>query len=171
MVTFAIETASPRMQKTIRKNLKIEKVTENINHAASLGLLIRGFFMLGFPGETPEEIKQTVDYAVRSKLDLAHFFMVTPHPGTELRKLAEETYPELLDEAALYGFGYWSDKPFYQQVTGYNLNRAQKLAYFRFYFPFRVFKTFYKMPLKTLRLRKWLGFIRRVLLKPLSVPK
>jgi len=162
MVTFAIETASPRIQKLIRKNLNIEKVSENITYASSLGLIVKGFFMLGFPGETPEEIHQTIDFAVKSRLDLAHFFTVTPFPGTALRQLARETYPEWEDEALYH---YWPDKPFYQQATGYNLNRMQKLAYLRFYGSTRVIKTFFKTPRKLQRLKKWGIFALEVLWK------
>ncbi|MFO8047844.1 MAG: radical SAM protein, partial [Desulfosudaceae bacterium] len=152
MVTFAIETASPRLQKLIRKNLNIDKVSENIQHASSIGLIVKGFFMLGFPGETPAEIRRTIDFAVKSKLDLAHFFTVAPFPGTALRQLARETYPDWREEALYH---YWPDKPFYQQATGYNLNRTQKLAYLKFYGSPRTLKTFYKIPLKTQRLKKW----------------
>ena len=162
MVTFAIETASPRLQKIIHKNLNIDKVTDNINYAVSIGLIVKGFFMLGFPGETPEEIRQTIRFAVKSKLHLAHFFTVTPFPGTALRKLAKETYPEWKDEALYH---YWPDKPFYQQATGYNLNRVQKMAYLRFYVSPRMIRTFHKMPLKLLRLKKWSIFAMEVLWK------
>jgi len=160
MVTFAVETASPRIQKIIRKNLNIEKVTENINYATSIGLIVKGFFMLGFPGETPEEINRTINFAVKSKLDLAHFFTVTPFPGTALRQLARETYPDWQDEAIYH---YWPDKPFYQQATGYDLNRVQKLAYLKFYASPRTIKTFYKIPLKLMRLKKWAIFAQEVL--------
>ena len=162
MVTFAIETVSPRIQKIIHKNLNIEKVSENINYAASIGLIVKGFFMLGFPAETPEEIHATIRYAVKSKLDLAHFFTVTPFPGTILRKLAEETYPDWEDQALYH---YWPDKPFYQQATGYNLSRVQKTAYLKFYGSPRIFKTFYKIPLKLTRLRKWSLFAAKILWK------
>ncbi|MEW6077181.1 MAG: radical SAM protein [Thermodesulfobacteriota bacterium] len=160
MVTFAIETASPRIQKIIRKNLDIDKVTENINYAESIGLLVKGFFMLGFPGETLEEIEQTINFAVKSKLDLAHFFTVTPFPGTALRQLAKETYPEWQDEAMYH---YWPDKPFYQQATGFDLNRVQKKAYLKFYVSPRMIKTFYKIPLKLMRMKKWTIFAAEVL--------
>jgi len=162
MVTFAIETASPRIQKMIRKNLNIDKVRENIDYASSIGLLVKGFFMLGFPGETPAEIQRTIDFAVRSRLDLAHFFTVTPFPGTALRELARQTYPDWQDEALYH---YWPDKPFYQQATGYNLNRVQKLAYLKFYGSLRTIKTFYKIPLKRQRVKKWGKFATEVLWK------
>ena len=41
-------------------------------------------FIIGFPYETYEDIKATIDYAIDSDLDFATFFIATPFPGTEL---------------------------------------------------------------------------------------
>ena len=40
--------------------------------------------MLGFPTETPEEMKATIEYAAKSELTQAYFFNVVPQPGTPL---------------------------------------------------------------------------------------
>lgn len=87
--SIAIETGSPRMQKLIRKNLDLQKAMKTIERCAENGLITRGFFMLGFPTETEEELKQTVDYAIESPLTGATFFTVVYFPGTELHALAK----------------------------------------------------------------------------------
>ncbi|MFZ5565345.1 MAG: B12-binding domain-containing radical SAM protein, partial [Thermodesulfobacteriota bacterium] len=155
MITLAIETASPRMQKVIRKNLDIPKVMDNIAYAAGRGLIVKGYFMIGFPGETVEEMKQTIDLAVRSRLDLAHFFTVIPFEGTELAQMARDLYPGVSREIATH---YLPARPFYQEATGYNLNRLQKIAYIRFYASFRTVRTFFKIPRKLHRLWRWAAF-------------
>lgn len=48
-----------------------------------------GFFIVGFLTETPEEIKATVDYALRSDMNLATSFTVTPQPETPLYEPAK----------------------------------------------------------------------------------
>ncbi|MCB1152632.1 B12-binding domain-containing radical SAM protein [bacterium] len=85
-LAFAIESASPRIQKMSRKNNRLPKITENIEIAAELGIFPFGFFMLGFPTETREEIQSTIDFAIRSKLNGALFFQVIPFAGTELAR-------------------------------------------------------------------------------------
>lgn len=66
-----------------------------------MNILQNGFFMLGFPGETREELKTTIKYALDSKLHTAQFFVVNPFEGTELaeqaRALGEDfsTDPEI----------------------------------------------------------------------------
>lgn len=161
MITFAIETASDNMQRQIKKNLDIHKAFQSINHASSAGMITKGFFMLGFPGETPEEIAQTVAAACNSRLDLAHFFTVTPFPGTDLGERARQMYPEL---SASTEFHYWPRAPFYQLATGYNLARAQKMAYLRFYGP-RIVRTFIKIPRKAPRMVRWWTFAMDVLFR------
>jgi radical SAM superfamily enzyme YgiQ (UPF0313 family) len=89
-MAFAVETASPRLQKMLRKNIQLDKINRNIGLARKEGIFCQGFFMLGFPSETREELLTTIDFAVGSKLHAAHLFIVNPYEGTELAKLAEQ---------------------------------------------------------------------------------
>jgi len=87
-MAFAVETATPRLQKMLRKNINVEKIRQNITLARRAGIICQGFFMLGFPTETREELQATVDFAVDSDLHAAQLFMVNPFEGTELANLA-----------------------------------------------------------------------------------
>jgi len=86
-INYAIETTNPRLQKFIKKNLDIKKAKEVIEETSKLGILAFGFFMLGFPTETEEEMRQTISFAVDSKLDTAKFLKVTPFKNTTLAEL------------------------------------------------------------------------------------
>ncbi len=97
-MAFAIETASPRLQKMIRKNLNLEKINRNIALARKEGILCLGFFMLGFPSETREELLTTIDFAVHSKLHAAHLFMVNPYEGTEIAEMARKMGKRVLTD-------------------------------------------------------------------------
>jgi radical SAM superfamily enzyme YgiQ (UPF0313 family) len=88
-VSYAVETASPRLQKLIKKNLNLDRVFKTIDYTAKAGIITRGFFMLGFPTETEEEVLQTIEYSKASSLCGATFFTVVYFPGTELYKLAQ----------------------------------------------------------------------------------
>jgi radical SAM superfamily enzyme YgiQ (UPF0313 family) len=90
----AVETASPRLQKVIKKHLKIDQVEENIRIAVREGMYVRGFFMLGFPTETLDEAHDTVRFALRSVLHEALFFIVTPFAGTALYELYQDALRE-----------------------------------------------------------------------------
>ncbi len=162
MLTFAIKTASKRIQKIIRKNLDIDKAMENIRLACRAGIITRGFFMLGFPGETVEEIKATISLARQSCLDLVFFFTVVIFKNTGLNRLAAEQYPGLNCRDS----HFWGTVPSYQQATGYPLKRTQAMAYIRFYLPFRIFRTFYKLPRKHRILLGWLDMTFYVIFTP-----
>jgi anaerobic magnesium-protoporphyrin IX monomethyl ester cyclase len=89
-MAFAVETATPRLQQMLHKNINIEKIRHNITLARKQGIFCLGFFMLGFPSETREELQATVDFAVSSDLHAAHLFVVNPYEGTELAELATQ---------------------------------------------------------------------------------
>ncbi len=152
-ITFAIESASQRIQKMIKKNLDISKVIENINYASQIGLITRGFFMLGFPGETVAEIKQTVKLAIDSKLDLASFFEVVTFQRTGLDELVRDMYKDI-DVTTNGGYNYLTGKSFYEQVTGFKLTRFIKKSYIRFFSFKRVYKLFIKAPDKIYLFRR-----------------
>lgn len=161
-ITFAVETASREIQQAIHKNLNIDRVMDNIAFSSNIGIINKGTFMLGFPDESLQSIKATMDLARKSKLDMAAFFAVMPFRNTELATMAKQMYPFFKDDDVLGG--YWDSKSFYQRVTGYNLKRLQKLAYLKFYLPFRIFKTFLKLPSKRMVLIFWPMFAFYLLL-------
>ncbi len=128
-VNYAIESASPRIQKSVKKNLKIERVRALIEDTDRMGILAHGFFMLGFPGETREEVQATVDWALTSKLHTAAFYLVCPFEGTAL----SDAYTE--PAKALHGndFQYYDNPHSMSEVPAEELKRVQRDAYLRFY--------------------------------------
>jgi anaerobic magnesium-protoporphyrin IX monomethyl ester cyclase len=76
-LVYGIETAVPRLQRMINKSLDIRQVNEVIKMTSKTGIIVGGYFMLGFATETIDEMRQTMNFAVQSDLDLAYFFKVT----------------------------------------------------------------------------------------------
>lgn len=142
-LSVAIETASPRLQKLIKKNLNLEKVKKVIDKAVLNRMFVRGFFMLGFPTETEEELKSTIDFAIRSKLHLALFLIVIPYKGTELyKRIAEnDTFKKPIDAdyyTMPYNLSAIPDKKFF---------KLYRSAYIRFYLnPKRIIRILFAKP-------------------------
>jgi radical SAM superfamily enzyme YgiQ (UPF0313 family) len=88
-ISFAVETGSPRLQKLIQKNMKLERIRQAIACSTAKGIVAKGFFMIGFPSETEEEALMTVEFAKESDLVQAMFFTVVYFPGTPLFRLAQ----------------------------------------------------------------------------------
>jgi radical SAM superfamily enzyme YgiQ (UPF0313 family) len=82
-VGLGIESGSPRILKRIRKGGNPELVPEQVARISEAGIETRGFFVLGFPTETLDEMEATVRLALELPLDFAHFMFYHPIPGTE----------------------------------------------------------------------------------------
>jgi len=148
-ITYAIETASPRLQARIKKNLDLERVREIIKFTDAEGIITQGFFMLGFPGETEQEMQDTINFALSTRLVRAWFFTVVVYPRTGLYDIAREAYPDFdfsgFDD--FFNLRYWSETPFYTRVTGTDLFKIQSRAYRRFFLrPSVIFRILWRFP-------------------------
>ncbi len=83
-VHVGIESGSPRILKQIRKALPLEVVREKIVMLRKANIGVTGYFMIGFPGETLVEIKQTISLAMKLPLTGASFAIFCPLPGTDI---------------------------------------------------------------------------------------
>ena len=147
-IIYAIETAVPRLQQLIHKNLNLARAGEMIDYTADSGIMTCGFFMQGFPTETETEMRQTVAYAEQSKLHQAFFFYVNPFPGTKLA----ERFP-ILEKTADDDdrMGYNKLRVNLSDVPSETLKKINKQAYRRFHFSLRrMWRTFQVVP-KNLR--------------------
>ena len=82
--TAAIESGTQEILQKAKKTVDLKRARETIRYAQSIGIDVRGFFMLGFPGETREQIQKTCEYAKGLNLSVSAFALVTPLPGTAL---------------------------------------------------------------------------------------
>ena len=97
-ITIAIETGSQEMQKTIKKHLNLENVIEKVKLIRKTGLKIHACWMIGFPNETLDQIKQTTRMAIDMQTDSIQVWPVFPFPGTELYREAKGQNLINLDE-------------------------------------------------------------------------
>lgn len=81
---FGIESGSEESQKIIKKRLDLNRAREVIRQANKLGFWTSATFIIGFPHDTMREIRATIDFAKRSEMDFAIFYLLTPQPGTEV---------------------------------------------------------------------------------------
>ncbi|MDR0372031.1 MAG: B12-binding domain-containing radical SAM protein [Nitrososphaerota archaeon] len=75
------------LDNVICKSLDLNRVVEFAKNAKAIGLKTGAFYIIGFPGETKENMWRTVDFALelKRKYDVGmHLFMATPSYGTHL---------------------------------------------------------------------------------------
>lgn len=82
--TVAIESGSARVLKLMRKQLSVETVRNQIEMMNKAGCKPVGLFMIGFPGETRDEIKETIRFAKSLDLKRAQFAIFHPMPGSKI---------------------------------------------------------------------------------------
>jgi len=88
-IDLAIESGSQRVLKEIiRKPVDLKKATKIIDKALSWNIDVACNFIVGLPGETWEEIRQTLRFAEECNIDYAKIFIANPLPGTKMEKLA-----------------------------------------------------------------------------------
>jgi radical SAM superfamily enzyme YgiQ (UPF0313 family) len=83
-IHYAVETASPRLQQWIRKNLRMKELDRIIDYTSRFDIIFRGFYMVGFPGETEDELKMTVDHAINSGFTETYLSILSMWPGTKI---------------------------------------------------------------------------------------
>ena len=89
-ISLGIESGSSRVLKMMKKNLSLEKVIENVRLAKSMGYLVGANCIIGYPGETYEDIEESLDFFKNLGLDSMALVNLIPFPGTEVRKICEE---------------------------------------------------------------------------------
>ncbi|NJD75466.1 MAG: B12-binding domain-containing radical SAM protein [Candidatus Methanoperedens sp.] len=80
---LGIETGSPNSLKTLKKNVTIGQTKEAVRLAKKY-VKVFGFFMIGIPGETIDDVKLTFDLARELELDRSTWSIFQPLPGSEL---------------------------------------------------------------------------------------
>lgn len=90
-ISLAIESGNQTvLDELMHKPVRLEKVKPLVEKAKQVGLKVKGFFIVGYPGETKDNIKETIEFAKSLKLDWSHFFIAFPHYGTELYELCKK---------------------------------------------------------------------------------
>ncbi|HLB74399.1 MAG TPA: radical SAM protein [Sedimentisphaerales bacterium] len=93
-VELGVESGSARMLRLVRKGISIDKIKNMGNILRKNNLYWSGFFMIGLPTETPDDIRATIELMKMLKPNYSTFSIFTPYPGTEL-------YEMLLDDGAI----------------------------------------------------------------------
>ena len=91
ILSFGLESNSQegldRLNKSWVKVSDHERLLKRVNRA---GIMAHAEFILGTDGDTPESIRELYRFAMRAKIAVARFYILTPIPGTDLYKQFKE---------------------------------------------------------------------------------
>lgn len=108
---ISIESGNERvLHKIIHKPLNIDIIPEIVSICRELDILMQANFVIGFPGETWDEIRDSLRVAEELDLDMVDIHIATVLPKTELFELAKKTHslPEdftFFKDDINFGFG------------------------------------------------------------------
>ncbi len=83
-IIFGVESGSKEMLKKINKGISYDEIKRTVDYCRTAGITSITDFIVGFPDETVEQLKDTVSLALDINADLYPFYYFTPLPGSEL---------------------------------------------------------------------------------------
>lgn len=84
VVYYGIESGSQRILDYIGKRESLDQMRQAVRWTREASMRSWGFFIIGFPDETPQEIEATIRFATELDLDYAEFFICSAFPGSPL---------------------------------------------------------------------------------------
>ena len=102
-IFYGIESGSAKMQRYIGKNLDLSEVLPVIKGTVKNGITVATSFIIGFPEETEEDLRQTIDLFLdcfQSGVEQSSLFLLVPLPGTRV-------YQENKDNLIFYDLTYF----------------------------------------------------------------
>ena len=131
-IGFGVESGSERTLHHIKKGCSKDQVRKSMIMAKSMGFETWGFFVIGFLGETREDIEATIEFALELDPTFIKFFVLHPTPGTEAYRELDEA--GLIDDYDYSKVGIYR-KPVHHlpDISAADLERYRRQANRRFY--------------------------------------
>lgn len=103
---IGVESGSDKILKKIKKNETTDQMREGIAYLKRYDIPITIYLMAGFPDETNEDLRQTIELAKELDVDYYSLSILAPYYGTEI-------YEELKAKGYNFGKDHW--EYFYHQ--------------------------------------------------------
>ena len=102
LIHFGVESGNQQMLNQMRKGTTVELNAKAIKLAKQAGISAAISLVIGYPGETPEQLQQTIDFIYKTKPDYVYMCEAVPYPGTELYDYAKSLGLELSSDWSQY---------------------------------------------------------------------
>jgi hopanoid biosynthesis associated radical SAM protein HpnJ len=102
MVIVGFESGDPQILENIKKGATVEQARTFMQHCKRLGIVVHGDFIIGLPGETPQTIERTFQFAKQLDCETIQVSIAHAYPGTEFDTYLQQhqyfTVDEMSDE-------------------------------------------------------------------------
>ncbi len=93
-ILFGIESGSKERIAAIKKKINLDLAKQTVEWCENAGITVQASFIIGFPGETPAETRQTVDFAKSLHSSLVAMNILTPMPNSEIYEMWDADFPQ-----------------------------------------------------------------------------
>lgn len=100
-IHYGVESGSDAVLRRVKKRITTAEALRAATLAKRAGFQVLAFFMFGLPGETREDMQQTIDFSLRIPADYCQYSITVAYPGTEM-------YTEGLAKGLITG-DYWRE--------------------------------------------------------------
>jgi anaerobic magnesium-protoporphyrin IX monomethyl ester cyclase len=112
-----VESGSDRILKTINKGVTVAQNYQARKLIGDAGMHYEAFLIIGHPGETQEDVAQTIEWIEKAKPDDFDIGILTPYPGSKI-------YDEAIPSSKFPGYshehgGLYFRKPRYSEEDTY----------------------------------------------------
>ncbi|MDD5178450.1 MAG: radical SAM protein [Candidatus Nanoarchaeia archaeon] len=132
-VSLGLESGSQRILDLVDKGLNVKQMVHAVNVIKKTGMIVKGFFIIGFPYETKEDIEETMNLAVKMNLDYITISFATPFPGTRMYDMAKKTGTFYINEDSQTMKGLYDITYVPEGLTEEYLRKTAAEAYRKFY--------------------------------------
>ncbi len=81
---YGVESGSQRVLDLMKKGITLKQAESAVKSAKKAGLKVLTSFILGYPGETREDLDKTIDFSIKLDPDYSQYSILTPFPGTPI---------------------------------------------------------------------------------------
>jgi anaerobic magnesium-protoporphyrin IX monomethyl ester cyclase len=86
MISYGVESGSQEILDGLKKGIRLEQIETTVRLTREAGIRAKGLFMIGYPEETEETLRKTLNFILQCRFDEVNLSILTPYPGTEIYK-------------------------------------------------------------------------------------
>ncbi len=90
-IAVGVESVNDKVLQALHKGASVNTIENAIRLIKKHRILLKGFFLIGSPQETPADTRASLEFALKH-CDTSRFSMLTPYPGTRLWQWVEENH-------------------------------------------------------------------------------
>jgi len=116
-LAYGFEAGDDKVLSTNNKHASKEEAIEAVRLTHEAGINIIGNFIFNLPGDTPETMQVTLDFAKSLNIEFVNFYDFKPYPGSALYGKMADTIS--LEGGKRTGMNLWNGYNQYGQMSGF----------------------------------------------------